>query len=111
MPLVAVDREPVEVAHPSLAAEALLELGELPAPLRDGRVQLAGDEEALAEGPQELGQLLPTLRDQLEHQQERHRARVGLREVSEVVVARPLAAEGRAVLAHALLDERVADAV
>ena len=38
-------------------------------------------------------------------------ARVGLREVAEVVVRRDLAAEDRVLLAHAVLDERVADAV
>ena len=92
-------------------AEALLELLELDAPRRDRRVQLAGDEVALAERAQELGQRLPALRDELEHEQERDDARVGLGEVAEVVVAGDLAGERGVLLAHAVLDERVADAV
>ena len=50
-------------------------------------------------------------RDQLEHEQERHDAGVGLREVAEVVVRRDLAGEDGVLLAHAVLDERVTDAV
>ena len=55
--------------------------------------------------------LRPLREHQLEHEQERHDAGVGLREVAEVVVTRDLAAERRVVLAHAVLDVRVADAV
>ena len=53
----------------------------------------------------------PRCESELEHQQEGHDAGVGLGEVPEVVVARDLAAEGRVLLAHALLDEGVPDAV
>ena len=54
---------------------------------------------------------LPRQREQLEHEQRRDRARVGAVEVAEVVVAGDLAAEQRALLAHARLEEGVADAV
>ena len=64
-----------------------------------------------AELREDLAQLLAARRDELEHQQERDHAGVGLREVAEVVVRRHLAAEDRALVAHPLLDERVPDAV
>ncbi len=47
---------------------------------------------------------------QLEHEQERDDAGVGLGEVAEVVVRRDLAGENGVLLAHAVLDEGVADA-
>ena len=75
------------------------------------RVDLAGEEVALAEGAEDLGELLPPLGDELEHEQRRDRPRVGLVEVAEVVVAADLAGEDGVHLAHAVLDERVADAV
>ena len=106
-----VDREAVEVRDRALRPEALLQLCSFAGTSATGRVQLAGDEVALAEGAQELRELRAALRDQLEHQQERDDAGVGLREVAEVVVARDLAGERGVVLAHPLLDERVADAV
>ena len=92
-------------------AEALLQLLQLERDVGDRRVQLAGDEVALAERREELRELRPPLRDPLEHEQERDDAGVGLREVAEVVVAGDLAREGGVLLAHPLLDERVADAV
>ena len=110
--LVEVDRDAVEVRDPAaLGGVALLDLLQLARHVRDRRVDLARDEEVLAERPQDLGQLLAALRDQLEHEQERHDARVGLGEVAEVVVRRDLAGEDRVLLAHPVLDERVADAV
>ncbi len=53
----------------------------------------------------------PVAREQLEHDEERDDAGVGLREVAEVVVRGDLAREERVLLAHAVLDERVADPV
>ena len=53
----------------------------------------------------------PRFEMQLEHEQERDDAGVGLGEVAEVVVRRDLAGEDRVLLAHPVLDERVADAV
>ncbi len=50
-------------------------------------------------------------REDLEHDEERHHARVGLREVAKVVVRRDLSRERRVLLPHPLLDERVTDAV
>ena len=79
--------------------------------VRDRDVDLAGQEVALAVRAQELGQRLAALRDELQHEQERNHARVGLEEVPEVVVAGDLAGEGGVLLADALLDERVADTV
>ena len=55
--------------------------------------------------------VLLLLRHQLEDQQRRNEAVVGVVEVAEVVVAGDLAAEDRVLLAHPALDERVADAV
>ena len=54
---------------------------------------------------------MPARETQLEHEQERHDAAVGLEEVAEVVVARDLAREDRVLGAHAVLDERMADAI
>ena len=100
MPVVPVDRDAVQVRDRPLGRVALLEppedLGHVP----DRRVQLAGDEVALAEGAEDLRQLPSLLRDLLEHEQERNDAGVGLGEVAEVVVARDLAGEGRVLLAH-----------
>src|SRR5205823_3869273 len=59
----------------------------------------------------DLGELRSPARDQLEHQQEGDDPGVGLREVAEVVMARNFPAEGRVLLAHAVLDERVSDTV
>ena len=59
----------------------------------------------------QLGQLGVLLGEQLEDQQRRDRAGVRVVEVGEVVVAGDLAAEGAALVAHAGLEEGVADAV
>ena len=83
---------------------------ELQGDVLHGCVDLAGDEVALAEGPEELGELLPAPRDELEHEQRGDRPRVGLVEVAEVVVAADLAGENGVDLAHPQLDEGVADA-
>ena len=48
---------------------------------------------------------------ELQHEQERDHAGIGLEVVAEVVVARDLAGEDGVLLAHAVLDEGVADAV
>ncbi len=111
MPFVGVDGEAVEVRNGAFWPEPLLELLQLERNVRDRRVQLTGDEVALSERAQELRQLLAALRDQLEHEQERDHAGVRLREVAEVVVAGDLAAENRALLAHPVLEECVADTV
>ena len=96
----------------ALRAEALLQLLELQRHVVDRRVDLAGDEVALAVRGEDLGEPPAALRDQLEHEQERDDARVGLREVAEVVVRRtPRPPNDRVLLAHAVLDERVPDAV
>ncbi len=111
VPVVGLDREPVEMRHLPRRAEPLLQLLQLQRDVRDRRVDLAREEVVLAKRREELRQLLPARRDQLEHQQERDHARVGLREVAEVVVRRHLAGEDRVLVAHPLLDERMADAV
>ena len=90
---------------------ALLQLLQLQRDVGHRRVQLARQEVRRAERLEDLRQLAALLRDQLEHQQERHDARVGLREVAEVVVPRHLAAERRVLLPHAVLDVRMPDAV
>src|SRR4051812_13957723 len=99
------------MADLALAAEALLELTQRRLDIGDRRVQLAGQEVPAAVVSEDLGQLAALLRDELEHQQERHDTGVGLREVAEVVVAGNLAAERGALFSHPVLDERVADAV
>ena len=112
MPVVEVDRDPVEVRDATAFCRvALLQLLQLERHVGDGRVDLAGQEEALAVRPQELRELRPALRDELEHDEERNDAGVRLREVAEVVVRRDLAGEDGVLGAHALLDERVADAI
>src|SRR5438874_6857354 len=83
----------------------LLELLQLERNVRDGRVDLAGEEVALPKGGEELRQLSAAFREELEHEEERHDTRVGLREVSEVVVRRNLAREDSAFLPHPVLDE------
>src|SRR5919197_995121 len=111
VPVGRVDRDAVQVRDLALAAEALLQLLELQRHVRDRRVQLAGDEVALAVGLQDLRELPALLRHELQHEQEGDDARVRLREGAEVVVPRDLAGEGRVLLPHPVLDERVADAV
>src|ERR1051325_6845754 len=107
VPVVRVDRETVEVPDAALRSEALLELAQLRVDVGDTRVDLTADEVALAERAQDLRQPHAFLRDELEHQQKRDHARIGLREVAEVVVAGDLAPERGVLLAHPLLDERV----
>src|SRR4029079_12434569 len=68
-------------------------------------------EVVLAERAEDLGQRLPALRDELQHEEGGDRPRVGLVEVAEVVVPGALAAEERALLPHPFLDEGVADPV
>src|SRR5215475_8927186 len=111
VPLARVNRDAVQVADLALAAELLLELAELAVDVRDRGVELTGQEVMTPVGGEDLRELGPPLRDELEHEQERHDARVGLRKLPEVVVARDLTAEGRTFLAHPVLDERMADAV
>ena len=97
--------------RPPVRGVALLQLLELQRDVGDGSVDLAGEEEALAEGREELRERVPSPRQQVDHEQEGDDARIGLREVAEVVVRRDLAAESRAFLPHALLDERVSHAI
>src|ERR671936_548961 len=68
-------------------------------------IELSRDEVALAVRFQDLRELLPLLRDELEHEQERYDTRICLREVPEVVMARHLAGERGVFLSHAVLDE------
>ena len=72
------DGDAVEVGDLALAGEALLHLLELEGDVGDRRVDLAGEEVALAERAQELGERLPPLRDELEHEEGRDRPGVGL---------------------------------
>ena len=95
----------------ALRRVALLQLLELERDVGDRCVDLAGEEEALAVRTQELGELRLAPREELEHDEEGHDARVRLGEVAEVVVRGDLAREDRVLGAHPLLDERVSDAV
>ena len=101
----------VEVRDRSLAGEPLFQLLQLHSHVGNRRVQLAGDEVALAVRRKELRELPAALRDQLQHQEERDDPGVGLGEVAEVVVAGHFAPKRRVLLAHAVLDERVSDPV
>src|SRR5207247_11301478 len=101
----------VQMGVLALGGEVLFQLLELQGDIRNRGVQLPGEEVALAERPEDLGEWLPALRDELEHEERGNRAGVGLVEVAEVVVPGDLAGEERALLAHPLLDERVADPV
>src|SRR6266516_2667068 len=111
VPVVRVDRDAVEVRDLALGRVPLLQFLQLDRNVGDGRVQLTREEVARAVRLEDLRQLAALLRDELEHEQERYDAGVRLRELSEVVVTRDLAAECRVVLAHAVLDEGVPDAV
>ena len=110
MPVVVVDRDPVQIGDGAVGIP-LLQLPQLLRHVGDGRVDLAGEEEPLAVRREELRQLAPALRDQLDEEQERDDAGVGLGEVPEVVVRGDLAAEDGVLLAHAVLDVGVPDAV
>src|SRR5215467_16039023 len=110
MPVVELDREPVEMREAAAGRRvALLQLLQRQGDVRDGCVDLAGEEVALAVRGEQLGQASPAPREKLEHDEERDDPAVRLREVAEVVVSRHLAAEERVLLAHAVLDEGVAD--
>src|SRR5262249_19660972 len=78
VPVLGVDGNAVELRDRALVSEARPQLRELRLHVRNGRVQLAGDEVALAQGTQDLGQRLPLPRDCLEHEQYRAPARVRL---------------------------------
>src|SRR3954451_15289429 len=110
VPVGVVDREAVEVGDLAVG-EALLELGHLRLAVLDLGVDLARDEVLRAQRLEQLAHLLALDRELLEDQQRGDRARVGVVEVVEVVVAGDLAAEDRALVAHAGLEERVPDAV
>ena len=110
VPVLVVHRDAVELAHLAVRV-ALLELLHLPVLVLHLGVDLAGDEVALAQRLEQLAERLALDREQLEDQERRDRPGVGAVEVAEVVVAGHLAAEGRADLAHARLEERVAHPV
>src|SRR3954453_23496205 len=110
VPVLVVDRHAVDVRDLAVAV-ALLELAHLALGVGDLGVDLARDEVLRAVALQQLAQLLALDRQLLEDQQRRDGARVGVVEVVEVVVARDLAAEDRALVTHAGLEESVADAV
>src|SRR3954452_16075138 len=110
VPVVVVDRDAVDVGDITVGV-ALLELAHLGLAVGDLGVDLAGDEVLRAVGLEQLAHLLLLDRELLEDQQRRDRAAVGVVEVVEVVVPGDLAAEDRALVAHAGLEERVADAV
>src|SRR6266404_5276747 len=103
MPVAGVYRDPVEMRDLALGRISLLQLLQLQRGVRHRGVQLAGDEVLGPERGENLRELSSVLRDQLEHQQERDDAGIGLRELAEVVVAGHLAAECRMLLAHAVL--------
>src|SRR3954453_15368827 len=110
VPVLVIDRDAVELRHLAVRV-ALLELAHLPLGIRHLGVDLAGDEVLRAEGGEQLAHALALLRQELEDQQRRDRAGVGAVEVAEVVVARHLAAERRALLAHGHLEEGVPAAI
>ena len=58
VPVLALHGDAVEVGDLTLAAEALLELLQLDGHVVDRRVDLAGDEVALAVGAEDLGERL-----------------------------------------------------
>src|SRR3954447_12494117 len=110
VPVGVVDRDAVDVGDLSVGV-ALLELAHLRLAVGDLGVDLAGDEVLRAIGGEQLAHLHLLHGQLLEHEQGRDGAAVGVVEVVEVVVARDLAAEDRALVAHAGLEEGVADAV
>src|SRR3712207_5692543 len=84
VPVVRGHLEAVDVRDVALTAETLLDLLELERDVGDGRIQLAGQEVALAERAEKLGQRAPALRDDLQHEERRDRPGVGLAEVAKV---------------------------
>ena len=98
--------------RPPCGRIALLQLLELERDVGDRRVDLAGEEEALADtgaGARRASRRPGRASSSID--EERDDAGVRLREVPEVVVRRDLAPEHGVLRAHALLDERVPDAV
>ena len=92
----AVTEIAVEVRDLALVGEVLLQLLELERDVGHGRVDLAGDEVALAEGREELGErAVPRLETSSSMSSAGIVAGVGLVEVAEVVVAGDLAARRR----------------
>ena len=109
VPVRVVDRDPVEAGQLGPVGEALLDLRHLRRLIADLGVDLAGDEVLGAELRHQFSEAAALDREQLQHQQGRDRARVGVPEVAEVVVAGDLAAEDGVLLAHPRLEEGVAD--
>src|SRR5204863_7431829 len=99
------------MADLALASEALLQLLKLERHVRDRGIQLAGQEVAASVVREDLRQLAPLFRDELEHEQERDDPGIRLREATKVVMAGDFAPESRTLLAHPVLDERVANAI
>src|SRR5829696_2692541 len=110
VPVGIVDREAVELRDLAVG-EALLELVHLRLAVRDLGVDLARDEVLRAQRLEQLAHLLALDRELLEDEERGDGPGVGVVEVVEVVVAGDLAAEDRALGAHAGREERVADAV
>src|SRR5215211_7569439 len=110
VPVVVVDRDAVELPDLRVAV-ARADRDELRGLVGHLRVDLARDEVARAVGLEQLRQRPARLAQQLEDQQRGQRPRVRVVEVGEVVMARDLAAEDAALLAHPGLEERVPDAV
>src|SRR4029079_5867905 len=112
VPVVEVDRDTVEMGDaPTDGGVALLDLPELGVDVRDRRFDLAAQEVPLAVRREQLRQLSPFGREELEHDEERDEPGVRPREVAEVVVRGHLTGEQRVTLAHAILEECVADPV
>ena len=110
VPVVVVHGDAVEVALLAVG-EPLLDARQRGRDVVDGRVDLAADEVLGAQRLEQLGHGRLLLREQLEDEQRRDEAGVGVVVVGEVVVAGHLAAEQPALAAHALLEEGVPDAV
>ena len=110
VPVVVVDADAVELGDRGVGVQCL-DLVHLGLLVGDGGVDLAADEVRGAVLAQQRGERRLALGQQLEDQQRGDRARVRVVERLEVVVAGDLAAELAALVAHAGLEERVADAV
>ena len=113
MPVGILDRDAVErvLVRVGVLRGELIELGRHQIHARELRVDLAGNEVLAGEGPQELVQRLALPRHQLQNQERRDEAVVGVEIVAEVIVSGDFAAEDRVGLAHPPLEEGVADAV
>src|SRR5689334_8977182 len=111
MPVRVLDRDPVQlVLMPvGVAGRDLAELGRDHLHALKLGVDLARDEVLTPQRLEQLVQAEALLRHQLQNQQRRNEAVVGVEVLAEVIVPRDLAAENRVGFAHPAFEKRMTD--